>query len=87
MNALDCVRQLRAGDINAEIYFEPDSMRNTMGYANRKGIPIVVIVAPDELAEGKVAIRNMQTKQQEQVEIANFVAYVRTTLSDDSLKW
>jgi len=81
MQALAYVSQLRAAEINAEIYFEPDSMRDTMGYANRKGIPIVVIVAPDELAEGKVAIRNMQTKEQEKVEIANFVNRVREMLT------
>ncbi|MBC8234306.1 histidine--tRNA ligase [bacterium] len=85
MQALDCVSQLRMGDINAEIYFEPDSMRNTMGYASRKGIPIVIIVAPDELSEGKVAIRNMQTKKQEKIEITNFVARVREILADKSV--
>ena len=85
MQALDCVSKLRMGDINTEIYFEPDSMRNTMGYANRKGIPIVVIVAPDELAEGKVAIRNMQTKKQEKVEITNFVAQVREMLAGSNV--
>ena len=80
IESLACVSQLRAADINAEIYFEPSSMRNTMGYADRKGIPIVVIVAPDELEEGKVAIRNMQMKKQEKIEIANFVARVREML-------
>ena len=85
MQALAYVSQLRAADINAEIYFEPDSMRDTMGYANRKGIPIVVIVAPDELAEGKVALRNMQTKKQEQIEIANFVARVREMLAGSNV--
>ncbi|MFQ6041259.1 MAG: histidine--tRNA ligase [Candidatus Poribacteria bacterium] len=84
MPALGYVSQLRAADIKAEIYFEPDSMRNTMGYANRKGIPIVVIVAPDELQEGKVAIRNMRMKRQEKVEIANFVARVREIIAGEN---
>jgi len=78
--SLSFLKELRAAGINSEIYFEPDTMRKTLGYANRKGIPIVLIVAPDELTEGKVAIRNMSSREQEKVEVEGFVKRISEIL-------
>ncbi len=78
--SLSFLKELRAAGINSEIYFEPDTMRKTLGYANRKGIPIVLIVAPDELAEGKVAIRKMSSREQEEVKIEGVVKRISEIL-------
>ena len=62
--ALKQLARLRRAGINAEIYLEPKSFRQTFGYASRKGIPLALVVAPDELKRNEVAIRNMNTRQQ-----------------------
>jgi len=77
---LQFVSQLRDANINSEIYIEPEPLRVPLGYANRKGIPVVVIVAPDELKEGKIAIRDMRTGKQEAVEKTNFLSKVQEIL-------
>jgi len=40
-----------------------------MKQADRVGAPLVIICGENELAEGKVVLRDMATKQQEDVEL------------------
>lgn len=58
---------LRSTGLKAQVYFDPDPLREQIGYADKKGIPIVVIVGSDEIAQAKLTIRNLQNKQQETV--------------------
>jgi histidyl-tRNA synthetase len=62
--SLKTANALRQAGIKAEMYFENDSLGKQMGYADRKGIPIVLILGPDELAAGRVALRRLATKEQ-----------------------
>ena len=62
--SLKRLAELRRAGINAEIYLEPKSFRQTFGYANRKGIPLALVIGPDELARNEVAVRDMETRQQ-----------------------
>jgi len=56
--------RLRGDGLNVELYFENDPLGDQIRYALKKGIPYVVIVGPDELASGKVTIRNLPLKEQ-----------------------
>jgi histidyl-tRNA synthetase len=44
-------------------------MKKQMGYADAKHIPFVAIVGGDEVASGKVMLKNMQTGEQKLVSI------------------
>lgn len=65
IESLKAARELRQAGLNSELYFESDSLGNQIRYALKKGIPYVVIVGPDEVAAGQVAIRNLRLGQQE----------------------
>lgn len=57
--------QLRDAAINAEIY--PDAgakMKKQMKFANDKNINYVVLVGSDEMASGKLTVKNMKTGEQ-----------------------
>lgn len=57
--------QLRDAAINAEIY--PDTgakMKKQMKFANDKNINYVVLVGSDEMASGKLTVKNMKTGKQ-----------------------
>ncbi|KJS07293.1 MAG: histidyl-tRNA synthase [Flavobacteriales bacterium BRH_c54] len=57
--------QLRNEDINAEIY--PDvgaKLKKQMTFANNKNINYVVLVGSDEMASGKLTVKNMKTGEQ-----------------------
>ena len=57
--------RLRAAGINAEQVLEAGRLGKQLRYADRKGIPYVAILGPDELASGQVMLKNMVTGDQE----------------------
>ena len=66
--------QLRNNEISAEIYPESAKMKKQMEYANRRGIPYVVIIGSNELAQGIATIKNMRTGEQSEVAFGDIVS-------------
>lgn len=58
---------LRDKGYSVEVYPEPTKMKKQMGYADAKRIPFVAIVGSDEMAAGKVMLKNMTTGEQQLV--------------------
>ena len=57
--------QVRAAGIRAEIYPDSTKMKKQMSYANAKQIPFVVLAGDNEIAAGKVTLKNMETGEQQ----------------------
>ena len=70
---LPLLRELRGAGISAEIYPEAGKMKKQMEYANRRGIPYVVIVGSQELEAGAATVKEMRTGEQRQVPFAELV--------------
>lgn len=79
--AVSMAGTLRQAGLRTEVYYEEDRLKKQLAYANRKGIPLVVIVAPDELREGKVTVREMVTGHQDTVPIENAAKHLLDKLS------
>ena len=62
--AASWAQTLRAQGLRVEVYPEPAKMKKQMAYADAKHIPFVAIVGGDEMAAGKVMLKNMQTGAQ-----------------------
>ncbi|MBQ8423871.1 MAG: histidine--tRNA ligase [Coprobacter sp.] len=60
---------LRACGVRVELYPEAAKMKKQMGYADTKKIPYVALVGENEIASGKIAIKNMTTGEQQQLSI------------------
>ena len=73
--------QLRAAGLNVEIYLEPAKLDKQLRYADRAGIPVVIMVGPEELAAGKVQVKHMREPSTEQVEMADLVAQLQRCFS------
>ena len=58
---------LRQAGLRAQVVFDPAPLREQIGYADKKGIPLLVIIGPDEAAQGSLTIRDLRTKQQQTV--------------------
>jgi histidyl-tRNA synthetase len=56
--------RLRQAGINAEQILESGRLGKQIRYADRKGIPYVAILGPDELAAGQVVLKNLATGEQ-----------------------
>jgi histidyl-tRNA synthetase len=57
--------RLRQAGINVEQILEPIRLGKQFRYADRKGIPYVLILGPDELEAGRVVLKNLATGEQE----------------------
>ena len=65
--ALRWAKALREKGMSVEVYPEPTKMKKQMGYADSKKIPFVAIVGGDEMAAGKVMLKDMQSGEQKLV--------------------
>ena len=70
---LPLIRQCREEGIRAEIYPDKAKMKKQMSYANAKNIPFVVIVGENEMQEGKMMLKNMETGEQRLVTIDELI--------------
>jgi histidyl-tRNA synthetase len=57
--------RLRRAGINAEQYLGPDRLSKQIRYADRKGIPWIAILGPDELAAGRVVLKRLASGEQQ----------------------
>lgn len=58
------VAKARAAGIRTEIYPDKAKMKKQMAYANTKNIAYVALAGDNEMAEGKVTLKNMATGEQ-----------------------
>ena len=68
------ISELRNNDIPAEIYPETSKMKKQMEYANRRGIPYVVIIGSNELEQGIATVKNMRSGEQSEVAFGDIVS-------------
>ena len=74
---LPVVAKARQAGIRTEIYPDSAKMKKQMSYANAKAIQFVAIVGENEMAEGKVTLKNMMTGEQSMVTAEELVAVVK----------
>ncbi len=65
--SLAVARALREAGIRTEVYTEPRDLKPQLTFANNKGIPLAVILGPDEQAAGAVVLRDLRTRSQRAV--------------------
>ena len=73
LKAFDWNCQLGKAGIRAELEFAEKSLKAQMKRANRLDAAYVVIVGEDELQKGAVILRDMQTKDQQEIPVDNVV--------------
>lgn len=66
---LPYLQKLRQKGINAELYPDNAKMKKQMAYADKKGIPFVVLIGENEIKSGIISLKNMLTGEQTQVKI------------------
>lgn len=70
---------LRNARVNAETYMDPVKLDKQLKYADRKGIPYVIIQGPEEVSKGVVKLKDMKAKTQEEMTVDQVI----TTLSSN----
>ncbi len=62
--AIAIAQTLRASGIRAQVYGEQRKFKQKMVYANKIGVPYVVLLGEDEIAQGKCSVKDMRTGTQ-----------------------
>ena len=75
--SMGILAKVRAAGIRAEIFPDAAKMKKQMSYANAKNIPFVAIVGENEMNEGKVMLKNMETGEQNLVSAEELIAAVK----------
>ena len=73
---LPFVAQARAAGIRTEIFPDAAKMKKQMSYANAKQIPFVALAGENEIAAGKLTLKNMATGEQTLVTPDELIAAV-----------
>ncbi|MCI5874988.1 MAG: histidine--tRNA ligase [Prevotella sp.] len=78
--AAHCLRlamQTRRAGIPTEVYPDSTKMKKQMSYANAAGVPFVALVGENEMQAGTIALKNMQTGEQQNVTIDEAIALIQ----------
>ena len=75
--AVSLASMLRAGGLRVQLYSEKKKFKAKIGYADKLGIPFVIFLGEDEIAQNVCALKNMDTGVQEAVTQAAALETIR----------
>lgn len=76
MAAMAMMKELRKAGIKSEIYPDAAKMKKQMGYADSRSIPFVAIVGENEMAEGKMMLKDMRDGSQALLTLAEAITII-----------
>ena len=79
--AFALANDLRQAGVLTELYPDPKELRAQLTFANKKGIPLVALIGPDEIATETVVLRDLRTGTQQSVPRAEVAAQALTILA------
>jgi len=62
--AIAFATQLRTAGVRAQLYTEQKKFKQKMTYADRLGVPFAAFLGDDEIAQGKVSLKDMRSGEQ-----------------------
>lgn len=64
---LECLAELRAAGIKAEIYPTGDKLKKQLNYANARKIPLVILAGEEEVKNSTLTIKDMNSGEQKTI--------------------
>lgn len=75
--ALNVLNQFRNAGIKAEIYPDLAKAKKQFDFANKKGIPFVGICGDNEIATETLALKNLETGNQENLKVEEVISFLK----------
>ena len=66
-------KRIREKGVSWEVYPSAKGMKKQMKYANDRNIPFVIILGSQEIEKNTLAIKNMETGEQENIPTEEFL--------------
>ena len=79
--AVSLASMLRAGGLRVQLYSEKKKFKAKIGYADKLGIPFVIFLGEDEIAQNVCALKNMVTGVQEAMTQAAALETIRAEIA------
>ncbi len=76
-HCLGLASQMRRAGIATEVYPDSVKMKKQMSYANARQVPFVALVGETEIAEGRIALKNMTSGEQQSVTPEEAIALIK----------
>lgn len=78
-NSLTVAQELRKNNINTELYADENSkIEKQLKYADKKNIPYVIIIGPDEVKNNLVKLKNMKTGEQKELPLSQVIGLLKS---------
>lgn len=77
VQSVKTARFLRDQGINTELFTQPVKLDKQLKYADKKGIPYVVILGPEEAENGTATVKDMRKQSQQTVPLAKLPNLLR----------
>lgn len=76
--AMDVARVIRDEGIRTDVLLQQDmKMKQRFKYADRKGVPYVVVIGDEEVRTGQYTVQNMATGDKSQMSITDIATYLK----------
>ena len=75
--AIAAAAELRRAGLRVQLYTEKKKFKARMSYADKLGVPYVVFLGEDEIAEGLLSLKDMRTGEQKKLSSAEAAALIR----------
>ena len=75
--ALRTLSKIRAEGINCEIYPDHTKLKKQFNYADKKLIPYVLLVGPEEIQSGEFSLKNMATGEQVSINLEGVIEILK----------
>ncbi len=79
--AVALAEQLRSAGLRVQLYGEQKKFKQKLSYADKLGVPYAVLLGEDELAQGKCALKDMRSGQQQLLTAREAAAAILENLS------
>lgn len=80
--AIAAATALRDAGIRTQLYCEQKKFKAKMSYADKLRIPYVILIGEDEIAENIVAVKNMQSGNQEKLSFSDAAALIKKDMDE-----
>jgi histidyl-tRNA synthetase len=78
--SIKLARELRDGRLKVDLYPEADKLGKQFKYASSVGVPFVAVIGEEEQAKGLVAIKDMASGEQREIERAKVAEVLKELL-------
>lgn len=78
--AIAAATALRTAGLRSQLYAEKRKFKAKMSYADKIGVPFVVLLGEDEIASGKLSVKNMKTGEQFLLETEEACSFISESI-------